>query len=330
MTHEPSWPKVCHAGTTLSPEDARKLEEVLRAAPDDLEARVKLVGHYFLIHDDVSRARRAEHLVWLVRHRPDIGLGGYGTMIREYMPEAYAEARALWIEAAGRKDAGRKVLLAAGSFLTFNEPETAEGVFRKAALAEPDDVEWRERIGHTLVLRAREATDGAEVRRLASLAVDSYEHALKLANEAGLVLGILIEIARAAVSAQRWERVVEVAERVLRENETCGRTWRYGNAIHWANIALGHAAVARGDNQAAARFLRAAAETPGSPQLDSFGPDTDLARALVALGERDAVLQYLERCKAFWTDHAHVIDKWKRVIERGDMPAFQKFDDGEE
>ncbi len=132
---------------------------------------------------------------------------------------------------------------------------------------------------------------------------------------------------RAAVQAERWDRAVEVAARVLRKNETCHRTFQYGNAIHWANIALGHAALARGETPVAATFLKAAGETPGSPQLNSFGPDTHPAGALVAAGERDAVLHYLEGCKRFWSDHALVIDRSKFLIESGEKTPFEVSED---
>ncbi len=136
MTHgEPKWMTMCHHATSLSPEDARKLEENLRVTPEDVETRVKLVGHYFLVADDVARARRAELLVWLAAHRPDIGLGGFGTMVAEQVPEAYARARALWIEAAGRAGADTTIVENAAGFFSFNEPEVAEQIYRKAAVA---------------------------------------------------------------------------------------------------------------------------------------------------------------------------------------------------
>ncbi len=248
MTEEErDWARICHGGTSLSAEDARKLEEALRVTPEDVETRVKLVGHYFLVHDELARARRAELLVWLAGHRPDIALGGYGTMVAEQVPEAYAQARALWVEAAERHGADLKILKAAGGFLSFNEPDLAEEIYRRAAVVQPDEVEWRERIAQTFVSRAHRATERSEICRFGGQAVDAFDEALKLAQEDWMVLAILIDIARAAVQAERWDRAVDVAERVLLENETCRRTFLYGNAIHWANIALGHAALARGE-----------------------------------------------------------------------------------
>lgn len=316
------WATVCHRATALSPDEGRLLEERLRTAPDDLEARVKLIGHYFLSAADACRRRRGEHIVWLARHRPEINLGGYAFMVPEQAPEAFAEAKAAWIEAVAAHPSDVELLESAASFLCFEDPALAETVYRSAAALRPDDEECRERIAHTLMRQAGAAGTDVERIRYARMALDELEEALRLARDDVKVLGINIEIARTAVSAELWERATAAAERVLADNETCRRTFRYGNAVHWANIALGFAALARGDIAGAARFLATAAKTPGSPQLDSFGPDRELARKLLAAGERRAVLEYLERCKTFWSSHTIAIDRWTSAIERGEQTTL--------
>jgi hypothetical protein len=50
----------------------------------------------------------------------------------------------------------------------------------------------------------------------------------------------------------------------------------------------------------AKEYLLASARTSGSPQLNSFGPDLQLARELALKGEKDVVLQYIELCRSFW------------------------------
>ena len=46
----------------------------------------------------------------------------------------------------------------------------------------------------------------------------------------------------------------------------------------------------------------AAGATPGSPQLDSFGPNMTLAKELLEKGQPDVVLHYFALCKNFWED----------------------------
>jgi len=107
----------------------------------------------------------------------------------------------------------------------------------------------------------------------------------------------------------------------------------HGNALHHGNLLRGRAALKRGDIKGAGDFLRAAGRTPGSPQLNSFGPNMLLAKELLEAGEREAVLEYLESCKAFWSiktaatsvgavPPAAALDAWADAIREGRVPDF--------
>jgi predicted Zn-dependent protease len=68
--------------------------------------------------------------------------------------------------------------------------------------------------------------------------------------------------------------------------------WNYGNAVQDANLVLGRIAVKEGRVDEAKQYLLAAGNSPGSPQMNSFGPNVSLAKDLLEKGERDAVIQY--------------------------------------
>jgi hypothetical protein len=76
--------------------------------------------------------------------------------------------------------------------------------------------------------------------------------------------------------------------------------WNYGNAIHDANSVLGLLALHEGNMAQALHYLTAAGESPGSPQLNSFGPSLMLANELAAAGEYDAVAAYISAVGKFW------------------------------
>jgi hypothetical protein len=195
---------------------------------------------------------------------------------------------------------------------------------------EPENSEWRTRIAWTLTKRAEWADDPDERRRYARAAVEELETALSLATADWIALGARIDLTKAAVLAEDWERVRETAERVLVDNETCTRTFQYGNAIHWANIALGYAALAHDQLTAASEYLVRAGKTPGSPQLNSFGPDRDLARALLERGERTAVLTYLADCGRFWKGNEAILEGWRTAIERGEPTWLERSSDSDD
>ena len=77
--------------------------------------------------------------------------------------------------------------------------------------------------------------------------------------------------------------------------------WNYGTAIHDGNQFLGLIRLRFGDIDGAKEFLIRAGLSPGSPQLDSIGPQMLLARRLFQRGETGVVLKYIDLVARFWT-----------------------------
>jgi hypothetical protein len=69
------------------------------------------------------------------------------------------------------------------------------------------------------------------------------------------------------------------------------------------------------------RELALAGQTPGSPQLRTFGPNMSLALALVQRGQKQAVVDYLSMCGKFWENQDRLAE-WTRDIESGRVPNF--------
>ena len=100
--------------------------------------------------------------------------------------------------------------------------------------------------------------------------------------------------------------------------------WNYGNAIHDANRYLGLASLRAGKVDAAADFLVLAANSTGSPQLDSFGPELDLANALLKRGKTQAVIEYLQGVHRFWKMDNGQVDRWIAAIGKGEKPDLNR------
>jgi hypothetical protein len=97
-----------------------------------------------------------------------------------------------------------------------------------------------------------------------------------------------------------------------------------GDGVHCANYALGVLALTRDDGAAAVQYMLRSANTRGSARLSGVGPEMSLAAALLAGGEQEAVLEYLERCRSFWKCEDGAIDRWQNTIRAGRVPNFHR------
>jgi len=98
--------------------------------------------------------------------------------------------------------------------------------------------------------------------------------------------------------------------------------WNYGNAIQNANQVLGLIALAANDVPEAKKRLLASADSQGSPQMNSFGPNMQLAKALLEKGEKEVVLEYFQRCQQFWKMGDDRLKSWRESVINGDLPDF--------
>jgi hypothetical protein len=86
---------------------------------------------------------------------------------------------------------------------------------------------------------------------------------------------------------------------------------------------IGQVALGRDKNVSLAMSsLPASAQTPGSPTLNSFGPNVSLAKDLLTEGERDTVLQFFTLCRSFWKMDRGKLDAWTATVKGGGTPDF--------
>jgi hypothetical protein len=131
----------------------------------------------------------------------------------------------------------------------------------------------------------------------------------------------LSELAQRAVSAGEDDKAEAYAKQLLQMAPDYPKNWNYGNAIFYGNFVLGRVAVQRDVTQAN-EYLLAAGATPGSPQLNTFGPNMALAKELLEKGQSEVVLQYLALCKKFWKMDRGQLDEWSATIRSGGIPDF--------
>jgi tetratricopeptide (TPR) repeat protein len=132
----------------------------------------------------------------------------------------------------------------------------------------------------------------------------------------------LADAAKAAFEVGETEKARAHAQEALDLASRFRDDWNYGNAIHDGHMVLGRIALRNGDVETAKRELVEAGRTPGSPQLNSFGPNMSLARDLLERKETDAVTTYFALCTTFWKLERGNLGRWSALAKAGEIPDF--------
>jgi tetratricopeptide (TPR) repeat protein len=170
---------------------------------------------------------------------------------------------------------------------------------------------------------------------LAILAVCGCDNSV---TPAGRLKSATQKLAQAKTDEERFYALNDAAKEsfVLGNTEAAGKyasnllallpqfpnDWNYGNAVQDGNLVLGRIAVREGRIEEAKRYLRESGKSPGSPQMNSFGPNMSLAKDLLEKGQREVVLEYFELCRKFWKMDQGQLDQWSQQVKAGKIPDF--------
>lgn len=132
---------------------------------------------------------------------------------------------------------------------------------------------------------------------------------------------MLANAAKLAVKVSAWNEARSYAQELLKAS-TDPKNWNYGNAIFVGNMVLGQVVLRQGSIDASKAYLLAAGRTPGSPQLNTFGPNMSLAKDLFAAGEREVVLTFFDECRAFWRTDRGRLKQWADEVSSNRLPDF--------
>ena len=306
------------AGVRMNADQAAELETALEAKPDDLSSRTKLLGYYFGKGRGPGKAliNRRKQVLWVIKNQPgsDLAALPYCGMDGVFDPEGYVEAKKLWLEQTEARPKDAKVLGNAAAFFQISDNDLAEGFLKRAQKAEPDNPTWSDNLGHLYSM--------ADDKESAMKSLAEYEKAQASDREKISRFYRLDNLAKAAIKTDDLEKATRYANESLGGAEGFPKDWNHGNAVHHGNNVLGLVALKKGDAKLAAEHLLKAGKTPGSPQLDSFGPNMSLAKALLEKGGKEAVLEYFGLCRKFWKMGGDRLDRWTKDVKAGNEPDF--------
>jgi len=313
-------------GSRLSEEDIKKLETKLQTDPEDLVSRIKVLGWYsqkrFSLES--ARKRRYKHILWFIQNHPDAQITG--TPETHLDPaldkEVYYEAKNLWLEQIEVQKTNAVVLGNASKFFLIHDRKISEELFKKAQVLEPDNPEWPKQLGHlySLGLNRKSAEEKAEA---ASQALKQFERSLAITSSGQEKFYQLADLAKMAYNAGELKKAEIYANDLLTQAVQYTDNWNYGNAVHHGNLVLGRIALRSDDLEKTQQYLLKAGKTPGSPQLNSFGPNMALAKELLERNEKEIVIQYFELCGIFWKTGQDKLNKWTTLAKEGNVPDFR-------
>lgn len=303
----------CFEGTLLNREDAERLLEELKTTPDALETRVRLLGFTNSMKSieptwsDVF----VDQLRWCIENEPRSELHALALYDVEPRSAASEAICAAWQAALARHLGDSTVLQhACLGLLRGGQVEVARALFEQLQQLEPRDPDWLSTLGQ-FFSRCPEGAEFALVAHERALALQQPREAYTV-NEA----------ANLALKLQRFEQARELALELLELARTGYLGWMLGNAQYDGHRILGLIALAQGDVAAAERELLESGRTVGSPQLNSFGPELDLANELLQLGRTEVVVEFLWLCERFWKPQRLL--KFIAAIHAGERPQLNR------
>ena len=305
-------------GFALPESEIEALEVRLQKKPKDWRSRFQLLGYYSQKqHVDKAAAKKLVAIgLWLIDNMPDCGVIEHWVVIDEKIhPTSYAELKQHWLAQLDVSKDNLRVLGSAASFFGLQDKELAEELYKRAIILEPSASEWSQELAWLLRRQGPErALD----------ALNAIRDAIAKESDQRRIYYMLGDLAELAFNAGNLDEASEAALKCLSLAFSFGKDWNDGNAIHNSNEILGRIALKKGDIEAAKKHLSLAGDTPGSPQLNSFGPDLKLAEELFAVGEVDSVVSYLEACKKFWSSGCErgALDRGIGQIRSGELPNF--------
>ena len=257
--------------------------------------------------------------MWLILNSPESEVLAipYGHLDAILDAEAYSQGKKAWIDQLKRKPENLRLLEHSSKFFLLHDRELARESLQKARSLDMDNPKWPKALGHLYLLNMR--TNSLKAKSdAAGKALEQFETAYKLSTDRAR--GVLLQsLAKAALAANKPTKAKEYADKMLSQNSS---GWNSGNNIHHGNTILGRIALKLNDVEEAKERLIKAGETPGSPQLNSFGPNMTLAKELLQKGEKDVVLKYFELCSKFWKSGKTRLDEWSTVVKDGKIPNF--------
>ena len=314
--------KLVRSGNEMTADEKVALEAQVAKNPNDVDSRTKLLAYYFMKgrQDADAKSAKQRHVIWLVENAPESQVLGlpYGHLNQILEPEGYHLAKQAWLKTIGSSPDKLGVLKNASRFFQLHDRKLSEELLVKGQTLDAKDPFWPSSLGRLYALELISNPPDPARKAIAEKAYRHFEKAYELSNAIEQD-ALLSDLAKTALAADLREDARAVAAKMLTDDAD---GWNRGNRVHHGNLILGQIALLDGNVAEAKSKLLLAGKTPGSPQLNSFGPNMLLAQELLERSEKDVVLEYFELCRKFWASGGSRLDAWTQEVKSNRIPQF--------
>jgi len=154
------------SSSTLTDKERDDLEQRIRQEPDDIEARSRLIGYYF-IHQHRSPIlfeRHTEHVSWLIENMPTNPLAGSHFITIRKDPDnmwdeefVYKKLKEIWKTKVDQNPNDVKIVYHAARFVMLEDTELAEKYLLRAREIDPANLQFIDDIKYLRMYKSMES-----------------------------------------------------------------------------------------------------------------------------------------------------------------------------
>ncbi len=304
---------VMYLARSMSKAKATELENELKKTPDKIEARLGLIGYYsWNEQSPADRLRLRTHVLWVIENRPDHAAAAESSL-RDLLddPEGNAMIQDGWNRNLETRGEEMDVLKNAEKFYFSKDPARAELLLRKLFQKDPDNPFWASELTKLYSLFG---VPGFGPRDSEERALEAYRRVLELTRNPLARQALAGDMADTEFRSGDYAASARLAEIHLKSSDR--------SAVQRAHTILGRVALRKGDVAAARGHLLDSASPESARYIAAYSPMLTLAKEMLEKGERDIVVEYLEKCVPLWPRGESVLQIWITDIRNGRTPDF--------
>ncbi len=302
-----------YLGRNISKVKVTELETEIKKNPENIDARLSLIGFYnWTVQTSTNMLRLRTHVLWLIENHPEHPATGEPAL-RDLPddPDGNIQILSLWTRNIEARGNDYDVLKNAEKFFFSRDPAEAERIIQRLYEKDPVNREWPSEL---LKLYSMFGIPNFPSDDPAERAAESYRRVLQVTRDPRSREALAGDMAESKFKSGDYAGAAVLAKIHLHSADR--------SATQRANTLLGRIALRSNDVDVAKQRLLDSAGPEASRYVSVAGPTMVLAKELLDKGEREVVVEYLQDCLVLWPRGDDLLNLWINDIRSGRTPDF--------